>query len=56
MLTPRQIIEAWSATLGGTYRFDLAHTTAGWRITSVVMTATWADGNQNLPALAAARS
>lgn len=100
VLTPRQIIDAWSAalggydatqhlitnhlvdtdgdravctaafqathrlatphgsplwTLGGTYRFDLTRTTAGWRITAVVMTATWADGNQNLPALAANR-
>ncbi|WP_106398079.1 nuclear transport factor 2 family protein [Actinocorallia populi] len=43
-------------TLGGDYRFDLVRTAAGWRITGVVMTATWADGNQNLPALAAARA
>lgn len=99
VLTPAQIIEAWSATLGGfdatqhlitnhlvdidgdsavctaafqathrlanphgsplwtlggTYRFGLVRTGGGWRIASVVMTATWADGNQNLPALAAA--
>jgi hypothetical protein len=40
-------------TLGGTYRFDLARTPGGWRITGVVMTATWADGNKDLAALAA---
>ncbi|MBE1531874.1 nuclear transport factor 2 family protein [Actinomadura algeriensis] len=101
VLTPRRIVEAWSATLGGfdatqhlitnhlvdadgdravctaafqathrlanphgsplwtlggTYRFDLVRTADGWRIAGVVMTATWADGNQNLPALAAARA
>ncbi|HEX4813057.1 MAG TPA: nuclear transport factor 2 family protein [Nonomuraea sp.] len=33
-------------TLGGNYRFDLARTDDGWRITGVVMTATWGDGNQ----------
>ncbi|GGK94762.1 hypothetical protein Ppa06_49100 [Planomonospora parontospora subsp. parontospora] len=31
-------------TLGGTYRFDLVATGAGWRITGVVMTAAWSDG------------
>ncbi|MEU2062812.1 nuclear transport factor 2 family protein [Streptomyces sp. NPDC013455] len=33
-------------TLGGTYRFDLARTTDGWRITGVVMTAVWSDGER----------
>jgi hypothetical protein len=40
-------------TLGGTYRFDLRRTDGIWRITGVVMTATWADGNKDLLALAA---
>jgi hypothetical protein len=31
-------------TLGGTYRFDLVRTAAGWRIGGVVMTAVWSDG------------
>lgn len=39
-------------TLGGRYRFDLARTTrpeaAGWHITGLVMTALWADGNQQI--------
>ncbi|MFD9004728.1 nuclear transport factor 2 family protein [Streptomyces sp. NPDC059582] len=35
-------------TLGGRYRFDLTRTGAGWRITGVVMTALWADGNQQI--------
>ncbi|MET9507383.1 nuclear transport factor 2 family protein [Streptomyces flavidovirens] len=44
-------------TLGGTYRFGLVRTAGhGWRISSVVMTTVWADGNQHLPALAAART
>ncbi|WP_037647267.1 nuclear transport factor 2 family protein [Streptomyces flavidovirens] len=43
-------------TLGGTYRFGLVRTAGrGWRINAVVMTTVWADGNQHLPALAAAR-
>ncbi|WP_418960788.1 nuclear transport factor 2 family protein [Streptomyces tritici] len=33
-------------TLGGTYRFDLARTADGWRITGVVMTAVWSDGER----------
>ncbi|MFF0202283.1 nuclear transport factor 2 family protein [Streptomyces sp. NPDC005017] len=33
-------------TLHGTYRFDLARTGAGWRITAVVMTALWSDGER----------
>ncbi|MFF9620073.1 nuclear transport factor 2 family protein [Streptomyces griseosporeus] len=33
-------------TLGGTYRFDLARTGAGWRIAGVVMTAVWSDGER----------
>jgi hypothetical protein len=40
-------------TLGGTYRFDLVRTAGGWRISGVVMTAAWADGNKDLMALAA---
>ncbi|MGW0659536.1 nuclear transport factor 2 family protein [Streptodolium elevatio] len=40
-------------TLGGDYRFDLARSGDGWRITGVVMTATWADGNKDLATLAA---
>ncbi|MFJ5261684.1 nuclear transport factor 2 family protein [Streptomyces sp. NPDC088387] len=36
-------------TLGGKYRFDLVRTAAeGWQISAIVMTATWADGNQQL--------
>lgn len=33
-------------TLGGTYRFTLARTGDGWRITGVVMTAVWSDGER----------
>ncbi|MEV4800969.1 nuclear transport factor 2 family protein [Nonomuraea sp. NPDC049421] len=33
-----------SWTLGGTYRFELARTRSGWRITAVVMAAAWNDG------------
>ncbi|GAA0429686.1 hypothetical protein Aca07nite_38190 [Actinoplanes capillaceus] len=40
-------------TLGGTYRFDLVRTDDGWRISGVVMTADWADGNRDLMTLAA---
>jgi 3-phenylpropionate/cinnamic acid dioxygenase small subunit len=32
--------------LGGTYRFTLVRGGNGWRITSVVMTATWGEGNR----------
>ncbi|HEX2315432.1 MAG TPA: nuclear transport factor 2 family protein [Thermomonospora sp.] len=42
-------------TLGGTYRFDLVRSGGEWRISGVVMTATWADGNKELMGLAAAR-
>lgn len=35
-------------TLGGTYRFDLVRSGGGWRISGVVMTATWGDGNRGL--------
>jgi hypothetical protein len=35
-------------TLGGAYRFDLVRTGDGWRISGLVMTATWADGNKDL--------
>jgi hypothetical protein len=38
-------------TLGGDYRFDLVRTDGNWRISGLVMTATWADGNQHLVAL-----
>ncbi|MEV0620602.1 nuclear transport factor 2 family protein [Nonomuraea sp. NPDC050404] len=41
-------------TLGGTYHFDLVRTGGGWRISGVVMTATWADGNRDLMSLVAA--
>ncbi|WP_067483296.1 nuclear transport factor 2 family protein [Actinomadura hibisca] len=40
-------------TLGGTYRFDLVRSGDGWLISGVVMTATWADGNQKLMDLVA---
>ncbi|MER6346531.1 nuclear transport factor 2 family protein [Streptomyces sp. NPDC001595] len=33
-------------TLGGTYRFDLARSNDRWRITGVVMTAVWSDGER----------
>jgi ketosteroid isomerase-like protein len=33
-------------TLGGTYRFELARADGGWRITAVVMTAVWSDGER----------
>ncbi|MEU8525847.1 nuclear transport factor 2 family protein [Streptomyces sp. NPDC048629] len=33
-------------TLGGTYRFDLIRTGGEWRITGVVMTAVWSDGER----------
>ncbi|WP_329562355.1 nuclear transport factor 2 family protein [Kitasatospora sp. NBC_01266] len=35
-------------TLGGRYRFALAREREEWRITSVVMTAVWSDGNRAL--------
>jgi ketosteroid isomerase-like protein len=35
-------------TLGGTYSFSLTRGTGGWRITGVVMTAMWGDGNRGL--------
>ncbi|MBV8932870.1 MAG: nuclear transport factor 2 family protein [Kutzneria sp.] len=40
-------------TLGGTYRVDLVRAETGWRISGVVMTATWADGNKDLMSIAA---
>ncbi|MFI1722495.1 nuclear transport factor 2 family protein [Streptomyces sp. NPDC020489] len=43
-------------TLGGTYRFALVRVGAEWRISGVVMTATWADGNKELMTSAAART
>ncbi len=42
-------------TLGGTYRFDLLRAEGGWKISGVVMTALWGDGNQELMALAQQR-
>lgn len=42
-------------TLGGTYRFDLVRSGAAWKISGIVMTATWADGNKDLMGRAAAR-
>jgi hypothetical protein len=33
-------------TLGGTYRFDLIRSRDGWRITGVVMTQVWSDGER----------
>ncbi|MBO2454387.1 nuclear transport factor 2 family protein [Actinomadura barringtoniae] len=40
-------------TLGGTYRFDLVKAGENsWKISAVVMTATWADGNKDLLSLA----
>ncbi|WP_439681298.1 nuclear transport factor 2 family protein [Embleya sp. MST-111070] len=41
-------------TLGGDYRWELARTGDRWLIDSVVMTATWGDGNEGLPARAGA--
>ncbi|MGV9452554.1 nuclear transport factor 2 family protein [Streptomyces sp. NPDC003635] len=35
-------------TLGGTYRFDFVRVGGAWRISAVVMNATWADGNKAL--------
>jgi hypothetical protein len=43
-------------TLGGAYRFDLLRAGDSWKISGVVMTAAWADGNKELMALAAGRS
>ena len=40
-------------TLGGDYRWELTRTGDRWLIESVVMTATWGDGNKDLPAQAA---
>ncbi|ARF53519.1 nuclear transport factor 2 family protein [Streptomyces gilvosporeus] len=40
-------------TLGGDYRWELARVGGRWLIDSVVMTATWGDGNKDLPAQAA---
>ncbi|MFJ9853771.1 nuclear transport factor 2 family protein [Streptomyces sp. NPDC101150] len=36
-------------TLGGDYRWELARTGDRWLIDTVVMTAAWGDGNQDLP-------
>ena len=39
-------------TLGGHYRYSLVSAGGSWRINGVVMTATWADGNQHVMTLA----
>ncbi|MGK8524898.1 nuclear transport factor 2 family protein [Nocardia asteroides] len=36
-------------TLGGTYRFGLVRASGAWRISELVMTAVWGDGNRALP-------
>ncbi len=45
--------ERW--TLGGRYDFGLVRAGEGWRISAVIMTAMWDDGNRDLLAQAAAR-
>lgn len=42
-------------TLGGDYRWELTRTGGRWLIHTVVMTATWGEGNQDLSVQAAAR-
>ncbi|MET9495608.1 nuclear transport factor 2 family protein [Streptomyces sp. NPDC006552] len=42
-------------TLGGSYRWELARTGGRWLIDTVVMTAVWGDGNQELSARAGGR-
>jgi len=42
-------------TLGARYAYRLRREPAGWRIAAVRLTVLWGDGNQQLPALAAAR-
>lgn len=42
-------------TLGGRYDWDFVRAEEGWKISGVTMTAVWAEGNQNIMALAAAR-
>lgn len=41
--------------LGGRYDWDFVRTGEGWKISGVTMTAMWAEGNQNIMTLAAAR-
>ncbi|MFI7382829.1 nuclear transport factor 2 family protein [Streptomyces sp. NPDC049813] len=43
-------------TLGGSYRWELTRTGGRWLIDTVVMTALWGDGNQELAGRAADRS
>ncbi|GGT60993.1 hypothetical protein [Actinomadura citrea] len=53
--SPHRLATAHGAplwTLGGDYRWELARS-GRWLITSVTMTATWGDGNKDLPAQAA---
>ncbi|MCX5535642.1 nuclear transport factor 2 family protein [Streptomyces sp. NBC_00006] len=42
-------------TLGGAYRWELTRTADRWLIDTVVMTATWGGGNQDLTVQAAGR-
>lgn len=42
-------------TLGGRYDWTFVRAEQGWKISGVKMTAIWAEGNQNIMALAAAR-
>lgn len=41
--------------LGGNYRFDLTRVAGAWKISGMVLTVVWADGNKDLTTLAAAR-
>lgn len=43
-------------TLGGHYRYGLVRANGQWRIAALTMTATWASGNRDIMALAAARA
>jgi hypothetical protein len=43
-------------TLGGTYRLDLVRADGAWKISGLVMTAVWGDGNKDLLTLAPTRS
>ncbi len=42
-------------TLGGIYHHELMHTNNGWKVCKMKMTATWAEGNQQIMTLAANR-
>lgn len=43
-------------TLGGDYEWNLTRANDRWEISEVIMTAKWADGNQQLQQLAAERT